>query len=119
MCYHKESLHRENTSPAPALPAPIATSSSLSPLLTNRPGIPTNTTIPIMRHFQAFQSPPSSTAEENRQRSIVRMNMTSSKSKKKARLPTKAAPDPPVIRDTSILFLPLSVSHLNLCPLVQ
>ena len=120
MCYHEESLHRDNASPAPALPAPIATS-SLSPLLTNRPnppGIPTNTAIPILRNFQAFQSPPSSTAEDNRQRSIARMNVTSSKSKKKGRLPTKPAPDPPIIRDASILFLPISVSRLNLCPLV-
>ena len=56
MCYHEESLHRDNTSPPPALPAPIATS-SLSPLLANRPnnppGIPTNTAIPILRSFLA------------------------------------------------------------------
>ena len=121
MCYHEESLHRDNTSPPPALPAPIATS-SLSPLLANRPnnppGIPTNTAIPILRSFQPFQPPPSSTAEDNRQRSIARMNITSSKSKKKGRLPTKAATAPPVIRDASILFLPISVSRLNFSPLV-
>lgn len=74
-----------------------------------------------MRHFQPFQASPFSTAEENRQKSIVRMNTVSSKRRKKPGLPAKVVPEPvapPVVRDASILFFPINVSYLQFSGLV-
>ena len=110
------SLHRDSLPTGPPHPTPNVTSLPSLPNQSNPPGIPINSTVPILRHFQPFQASILSTAEENRQKSIARMNTVSSKTKKKGRLPPKALPEPvtPVVtRDASVLFFPVNVSHLS------
>lgn len=76
--------------------------------------------MPILRPFQPLQATHLTSSEDNRQKSIARMNMGSSKPKKRIRQPAKAAAEPlvsPPVKDVSIILLPLNVlgfspSHL-------
>lgn len=76
-------------------------------------GIPLNQATPILRAFNAFQAPPSLTSEQNRKKSMARMNATS-KSKRKPPAAVRlreepSSPSPVVDREFSVMFFPLNV----------
>ena len=111
ICLHEEALHSNQPSSVPPPP-------TIVPSMINRPylpGIPMNSSVPILRNFQPPQTSLSSSTEEGRQRSIAHMNTVAPpKTKKKGRQPTKTISErvvSPPIKDVSILFLPLNVFH--------
>jgi hypothetical protein len=123
ICYHSDACHNSNhnhnnrLSPAPPpinpppAPLPPHVPTSNPPHLT-LPGVPVNTSAPILRSFQ-FQNSLPSTSEENWRRSIVRMN-SANKSKRKPRAPAKPRAEPPLpepnTTDVTILLFPVNVS---------
>lgn len=129
-CYHDESLHQSPPMPDalnhqvhhPQAPIPFGHPLFLPPLArptlpataAPRPnhGIPSNQATSILRAFQPLRGHPSSTSEENRQKSITR-TVTRQTNKKK----TKAAllASEPVDMEVSILLLPLNVRVFRLC----
>jgi len=137
ICYHSEALHQSpppsnvtnhrspptssNTNhsnqllllPPPTMPpftpftghVPPPTGLRVTPL-----GVPGNVSTPILRSFQPFQSQPSSTSEENRKRSIVRMNSTKPKRRQATQLQNEVSVSNPIINtDLAILLFPVSV----------
>ena len=155
ICYHPEAFHQSsptstttvnNQPPPTSVPnhlSPSTTSvpiSSLPPLFTgptappvnlrmpNFPGVPQNLSMPILRSFEPFQSRPSSTSEDNRRRSMARMN--SSKAKRKpqqtiVKLHNEVPAPQPIDTDLAVLLLPINVRivhqsaihHVSLIPL--
>lgn len=139
VCYHPEAFHQlsptpntttTNTQPSTSIvpgQPPLATTavpvSSLPPLFTrpaplpvdsraNFSGVPPNLSMPILRSFEPFQSQPSSTSEDNRRRSMARMN--SGKAKRKPQQTVMKVhhevPIPqPIDTDLAVLLLPINV----------
>lgn len=87
-------------------PNPLATGSRQ-----NTSGIPSNMAIPIFRPFQPLRSQLSSTSEENRKKSIARMNTTEPKCKgqraPRSRNEVPVLPTP--VTNVAILLFPINV----------
>src|SRR6202789_4203117 len=96
----------------PLLPPPLARP-TLPATAAPRPnhGIPSSQATSILRAFQPLRGHPSSTSEENRQKSITRTaTRKTNKKKTKALLASE-----PVDMEVSILLLPLNVRVFSLC----
>ena len=85
----------------------MAIGSRLAPL----PGVPSNQSAPILRAFQPYRSPPSSTSEENRRKSMIRMSSSTKGQQKKTRKTAKEPPEP--LKEVSVLVFPHHVCLLG------
>lgn len=129
-CYHSEAFHQPPPAPNvsnhsdqlhPAQPPTgpptfLSFPSHISPTLGPHsvlPGVPTNRSAPLLRTFQPFQG--QLTSEDNRQRSIARMNPPRQKRKPPAgkHRSETLVPDPIPPNSLAVLLLPTNVRSFN------
>ena len=140
-CYHNQSFHlpspvpdicHQNAHHTPAVPVPpgplppvpvpahpfLSFTGPMPPALFNlNPspplGIPSNQATPILRSFHPYQAQPSSSSEDNRKKSIGRMNLN--KPRRKARTiktHDQLSPSDSINRELSVLLFPLNVRYI-------